>query len=122
MSPIETVAETALTTAANLVPTLASADPKVAAVVALTPLALQLLQVASAARDAGLISDDQLSAAWVSSSQRIQSAHNQWTAMNAADAANAARAAAVPATVDKPATAYTAPAAPAAAPAIGQPQ
>lgn len=82
----QTIAQTALSTAATLAPQLAAADPRVAAVVALTPIAIQLLQTALAARQAGLISDEQLAALWASSSQNIQSTHAQWQAMNAAAA------------------------------------
>ena len=87
---LDTIAQTALATAAALAPQLAAADPKVAAVVALTPLAIQLLQTAATAQQAGLISDDQLAGLWASSSQNIQTAHAQWAAMNAADAARSA--------------------------------
>lgn len=85
----ETIAQTALTTAATLAPQLAAADPKIAAAVALAPLALNLLQVATAARQAGLINDNDLVSLWTSTSANYQSAHAQWTAMNAADAAAA---------------------------------
>lgn len=85
----ETIGATALQTAAAVLPALAAADPKVAAVVALAPLAVDLLQKATAAQQAGLLPADQLAALFASIGQGIQSTHNQWQAMSAADAATA---------------------------------
>lgn len=85
----ETIGATALQTAAALAPQLAAADPKVAAVVALAPLALQLLQTATAAQQAGLLSDAQLAGLFASIGSGIQSTHAQWAALNAADARTA---------------------------------
>ena len=85
----QTVAQTALQTAAAILPALASTDPKLAAVVALAPLAVDLLQKATAAQQAGLLPADQLAALFASIGQGIQSTHAQWAQMNAADAAKA---------------------------------
>jgi hypothetical protein len=85
----QTVAQTALATALNLAPTLAAADPKVAAIVALAPLAVELLQSATKAQQAGILPPEQLAALFASIGQGIQSTHQQWASMNAADAASA---------------------------------
>jgi hypothetical protein len=85
----ETIGATALQTAAAVLPALAATDPKVAAVVALAPLAVDLLQKATAAQQAGLLPPEQLAALFASIGQSIQSTHSQWAAMNAADAAKA---------------------------------
>lgn len=84
---VQTVAQTALQTAAALAPSLSAADPKIAAVVVLAPLALRLLQTATEAQQAGLMSSQQLADLWASTNHGIQSTHDQWAAMNAADAA-----------------------------------
>lgn len=86
---VQTVAQTALQTAAAILPALASTDPKLAAAVALAPLAVDLLQKATAAQQAGLLPPEQLAALFASIGQGIQSTHSQWAAMNAADAAKA---------------------------------
>jgi hypothetical protein len=85
----ETIAQTALSTAAALAPTLAAGDPKLAAIVAATPLAIQLLQAATQLTQAGVMPPDQLSALWFNTAQNLSSTHNAWAAMNAADSAKA---------------------------------
>jgi hypothetical protein len=82
-----TIATTALQTAASLAPTLAATDPKVAAIVALAPVAIQLLQSATQLQQAGVLPPEQLAALFASIGTGIQSTHDQWAAMNAADAA-----------------------------------
>lgn len=96
MSEFNTIGATALQTAAALAPQLAASDPKVAAVVALAPLALQLLQTATAAQQAGLLSDAQLAGLFASIGSGIQSTHAQWAALNAADVGKTAVAAQPP--------------------------
>jgi hypothetical protein len=86
----QTVLDTALQTAGAVGSALAATDPKVAAVVALAPLAIQLLQSATAAQQAGLIPAEQLAGLFASIGTGIQSTHDQWVAMNRADAAAAA--------------------------------
>jgi hypothetical protein len=87
MTTATDIAQTALQTAAGLAPTLAATDPRVAAIVALSPLALQLLQMATQAQQAGLLTPEQLAAMWTDVGAGLQSTHAQWAAMNAADAA-----------------------------------
>lgn len=70
-------------------PVLAAGSPQVAAVVALAPLAIQLLQSATQLQQAGVLPPEQLAALFASIGQGIQSTHNQWAALNAADAAKA---------------------------------
>jgi hypothetical protein len=82
--------QTALQTAAAVIPAVAAADPRVAAIVGLAPLALDLLQKAMQAQQAGLLPADQLAALFASVGTGIQSTHNAWAQMNAADAARAA--------------------------------
>lgn len=82
--------QTALQTAAAVIPVVAAADPRVAAIVGLAPLALDLLQKAMQAQQAGLLPADQLAALFASVGAGIQSTHNAWAQMNAADAARAA--------------------------------
>lgn len=67
----------------------AGTNPEVAAVVALAPVAIQLLQSAMQLQQAGVLPPEQLAALFASIGQGIQSTHNQWAAMNAADAAQA---------------------------------
>jgi hypothetical protein len=86
----QTILDTALQTAGAVGSALAATDPKVAAVVALAPLAIQLLQSATAAQQAGLIPAEQLAGLFASIGTGIQSTHDQWVAMNRADAAAAA--------------------------------
>lgn len=86
----QVIAETALQTAVALAPTLAAADPKVAAVVALAPVAIQFLQYGMQLQQAGVIPSDQLAALFASIGTGIQSAHSSWQQMNALDAARAA--------------------------------
>lgn len=83
----QTVAQTALQTAVAMSPLLAAGSPQVAAVVALAPVAIQLLQSATQLQQAGVLPPEQLAALFASIGQGIQSTHNQWAAMNAADAA-----------------------------------
>jgi hypothetical protein len=85
----QTVVGTAIQTAAALAPALVATDPKVAAVVALAPVALQLLQSATQLQQAGILPADQLASLFASIGRGIQSTHDQWAAMNAADAAAA---------------------------------
>lgn len=85
----QTIAQTALQTAVALAPTLAAADPKVAAIVAAASLANTLLQAATAATEAGMLPPDQLIGLYASLGPGLQSTHNQWVAMNAANAAAA---------------------------------
>lgn len=85
----QTAAETALQTAVSLSPLLAAGSPQVAAVVALAPVAIQLLQSAMQLQQAGVLPPEQLAALFASIGQGIQSTHNQWATMNAADAAKA---------------------------------
>jgi hypothetical protein len=85
----QAVVGTAIQTAAALAPALAATDPKVAAVVALAPVALQLLQSATQLQQAGVLPADQLASLFASIGRGIQSTHDQWAAMNAADAAGA---------------------------------
>lgn len=87
MSQAQDIVETAVQTVGALAPTLAAADPRVAAVVALAPLAIQLLDAATKAQQAGVIPPEQLAGLFLSVGQGIQSTHVQWAAMNAADAA-----------------------------------
>jgi hypothetical protein len=82
-----TIANTVLQTTATLAPVLAAADPKIAAVVALAPAAIQLLQSAVTLQQAGVLPPAQLASLFASIGQGIQSTHDQWVAMNAADAA-----------------------------------
>jgi hypothetical protein len=89
MSTASTIAQTALQTAAALAPQLAVADPKVATVVALAPIALQLLQSATVLQQAGVIPPEQLATLFSSIGTGIQSTHDQWAAMNAAESAPA---------------------------------
>lgn len=86
MSDAQAITTTALQTAASLAPTLAAADPKVAAITAAATLGINLLQAATAAQQAGMIPADQLAALFLSVGQGIQSTHQQWAEMNAADA------------------------------------
>lgn len=83
----QTLATTILQTAASLAPALAATDPKVAAVVALAPVALQLLQSATQLQQAGVLPAEELASLFASIGRGIQSTHDQWAAMNAADAA-----------------------------------
>lgn len=85
----QTIAQSALQTAIALGSTLAATDPKVAAVVALAPIALQLLQSATQLQQAGVLPAEQLASLFGSIGQGIQSTHDQWAAMNAAEAAPA---------------------------------
>lgn len=85
----ETIAATALQTALAVAPALAAADPKIAAVVALAPVAIQLLQSATSLQQAGVLPAAQLAGLFASIGQGIQSTHDQWAAMNAADVAGA---------------------------------
>lgn len=89
-STMQTVVDTAVKTAEAILPTLASADPRAATIMALAPLALQLLQIGTQANQAGLLPDSQLAALFASVGSGIQSTHNAWAAMNAADAAKTA--------------------------------
>ncbi len=81
-----TIASTAIQTAAALAPALAASNPQVAAIVALAPLAVQLLDTATKAQQAGLLPPDELAALFASIGRGIQSTHDQWAQMNAADA------------------------------------
>ena len=83
----QTIASTALQSALAVAPALAAADPKIAAVVALAPVAIQLLQSATTLQQAGVLPAVQLASLFASIGQGIQSTHDQWAAMNAADAA-----------------------------------
>jgi hypothetical protein len=67
----------------------AGANPQVAAVVALAPVAIQLLQSATQLQQAGVLPPDQLAALFAKVGEGIQSTHERWAAMNAADAAKA---------------------------------
>lgn len=89
MSQTQDTIKTALDTAAALAPTLAAIDPKVAIVAELAPLAIQLLQAATAAQQAGLIPAEQLAGLFASVGTGIQSTHDEWVAMNRTDAAHA---------------------------------
>lgn len=80
---INTALETAAAVAAQ---TLAVSDPKVATVVALAPLVVQFLDAATKLQQAGGLPPEQLAALFLSTSSGIQSAHEQWAAMNAAAA------------------------------------
>lgn len=90
MTEAQTIASTALRTAAALAPTLASSDPRIAAIVALAPVAIQLLQSATTLQQAGVLPAEQLAGLFASIGQGIQSTHDKWAALNAADAARAA--------------------------------
>lgn len=83
-----TIVTTAERTTAALLPEIAAAagasNPTVAAVVALAPVALQLLQEATQLSAAGSMSPDQLAQLFSSVSATVQASHNQWTAMNGA--------------------------------------
>jgi hypothetical protein len=81
---------TAIQVAAALAPVVGASSPQGAAVVALAPIALDLLNAAVKAQSVGLMTADQL-AQWFSTvGANIQSTHNEWIAMDAADAAKAA--------------------------------
>lgn len=80
---------TVLQTAASIAPALAAADPKVAAVVALAPVAITLLTAATQLQQAGVIPAQQLVDLFQEVGNGIQSTHDEWAAMNAADAAKA---------------------------------
>lgn len=81
----ENIAGAALQTAVALAPTLAAADPRVAAVA----LGIELMQKAMQANEAGLLPTEQLANLFASIGSGVQSTHNAWAAMNAADAAKA---------------------------------
>jgi hypothetical protein len=70
-------------------PVLAAGSQQVAAVVALAPVAIQLLQSATQLQQAGVLPPEQLAALFTSIGQGIQLTHDQWQRMNAADAAKA---------------------------------
>jgi hypothetical protein len=83
-----TVASTVEQTAAAMLPEIAAAagasNPTVAAVVALAPVALQLLQEATQLSAAGNMSPDQLAQLFSVVSATVQASHNQWIAQNGA--------------------------------------
>lgn len=85
----QNIAQTVLQTAAAMAPTLAAGDPKVAAIVMLAPVALQLLQSATQLQQAGVLPPEQLAGLFASIGRGIQSTHDEWAAMNAAEAAPA---------------------------------
>jgi hypothetical protein len=83
-----TVATTVEQTAAAMLPEIAAAagasNPTVAAVVALAPVALQLLQAATQLSSAGAMTPDQLASLFSTIGANIQATHNQWAALNGA--------------------------------------
>jgi hypothetical protein len=87
MTATTDLAQTVLQTASDLAPTLAAADTKAAAIIAVATLGLELLQKAAEAQQAGVIPPEQLAGLFLSVGQGVQSTHDQWARMNAADAA-----------------------------------
>lgn len=85
----EAVAAGVLQSLEAAAPVIAAGSPQVAAVVALAPVAIQLLQSATQLQQAGVLPPEQLAALFASIGQGIQSTHDKWAAMNAADAAKA---------------------------------
>lgn len=78
---------TAIQMATALAPIVGATSPQGAAIVALAPIALDLLNAAVKAQSVGLMTADQL-AQWFSTvGANIASTHSQWQAMDAADSA-----------------------------------
>ena len=78
---------TAIQVATALAPVVSASSPQGAAVVALAPIAMDLLNAAIKAQSVGLMTPDQL-AQWFSTvGANIASTHSQWAAMDAAEAA-----------------------------------
>jgi len=76
---------TAIQVAAALAPVVGGTSPQGAAIVALAPIALDLLNAAVKAQSVGLMTADQL-AQWFSTvGANIASTHAQWAAMDAAE-------------------------------------
>ena len=83
------VADTAVQTAEVLLPTIlaaagTAASPQVAGIVALAPVAMQLLQSAIQLQSVGAMTSDQLAALFASIGQGIHATHDKWVALNAA--------------------------------------
>lgn len=75
-------------TAVAMLPEVAAAvgasNPTVAAVVALAPIAVQLLDKATQLSNAGAMPADQLASLFASIGKSIRATHDQWAAMNGA--------------------------------------
>lgn len=81
----EAIASGVLQAVQAAAPALAAGSAGAATVVALAPIALQLLDAATKAQQAGLLPPEQLAALFASIGQGIQSTHNRWAAMNATE-------------------------------------
>jgi hypothetical protein len=84
-----TTLDTTVQTAEQLLPSViagvaAAADPKVAAIVQVAPIAMQLLQSAMQLESAGALTGDQLAAMFANIGKGVQATHDAWTALNAA--------------------------------------
>jgi len=83
-----TIGSTVLQTAEALAPVIlaagSAANPQVAAVVALAPIALAFLQSATQLEQAGAMTPAQLASLFLSVGQGVQSTHEKWLALNAA--------------------------------------
>ncbi|MEL5850121.1 MAG: hypothetical protein U7M05_12300 [Candidatus Igneacidithiobacillus chanchocoensis] len=84
------VLQTALATAEAVAPTALAAasasSPQNAAIVALAPVALQLLQAATQAQAAGSMSAAELATQFANVAKAIQDTHDAWAAMNKSQA------------------------------------
>lgn len=82
---MDTITSTALSTAAQLLPTIllasAGSAPGVASAAALAPVALQLLQSATQFANAGVMTHDQLAALFTTIGANIKASHDQWVTM-----------------------------------------
>ena len=81
---------TAIQVATALAPIVGTSSPQGAAIVALAPIALDLLNAAAKAHSVGLMTDAQLAALFASVGVSIASTHAEWVSMDAADAAKEA--------------------------------
>jgi len=81
-----TIGSTVLQTVEALAPTIlaagSAANPQVAAVVALAPIALAFLQSATQLEQAGAMTPAQLASLFLSVGQGVQSTHDKWLSLN----------------------------------------
>jgi hypothetical protein len=76
-----TTAQAILITAAQTAAALAATDPKAAAVCALAPVIVQLLQTVEQMQAAGSLTPEKLQALYDTVSANVQRAHDEWAAM-----------------------------------------
>ena len=93
-----TTMDTVLSTAESMAPSILSAglaiagatSPQGAAIVALAPIAMKLLDSAIQLQKAGAMTPEELAQLFATVGRGIADTHAQWAAMDAADAAKAA--------------------------------